>query len=74
MLKHVYVHVGFHCIPCDGVWWLEEKWHIAYVITSWSNKNDLSQWMEVINWNMQGSKPNWQPNVFIVDAKINNIK
>jgi hypothetical protein len=56
MLKHVYVHASFHCIQCDSVWWLEEKWHIAYVVTFRSNKNDLSQWMEVINWNMQGSK------------------
>ncbi len=34
---------------------------VAHIITSWSEQNDLSKWMDVINQKMQGSKLDWKP-------------
>jgi hypothetical protein len=58
-----------------------DKWKngcpVVYTITSWSKQNDLSKWMDVINWKMQESKRNWKLNAIIVDdvdVEINSLR
>jgi hypothetical protein len=56
--------------------WLEE-WLSSYIITSQNKQNDLSKWMDAINWKMKESKPDWKLDAFIVDdvnAKINSLR
>jgi hypothetical protein len=48
-----------------------DEWKNNYlvvdIIAFQSKQNNISKFMDVINWKMQKSKQDWKPNDFIVD-------